>query len=98
MTGLLLIINVKYWSLKLGFFHVPGWKRVRCPVRMILSFTFESEDLRCGLQVHKNICDKVELLSGNVTYRDVRKLEKKNAEESAVHMNEVKNCRQLATR
>lgn len=28
-------------------------------------------------QVHKNICDKVELLSGNVTYRDIRKLKEK---------------------
>lgn len=44
-----LIINVKCQSLKLGFFHVSGWRRVRCPLRMIVSFTFESEDLGCGL-------------------------------------------------
>lgn len=43
-------------------------------------------------QVHKSICDKVELLSGNVTHRDVRELKEKTAEELALYMNEVKNC------
>lgn len=31
-------------------------------------------------QVHTNICDKVELPSGNVMYRDVRKLKEKTAD------------------
>lgn len=31
-------------------------------------------------QVHKNICDKVELPSGYVTYRDVRKLKERTAD------------------
>lgn len=44
-----LIINVKCQSLKLSFFSCAWVHKGEGPLRMILSFTFESEDLGCGL-------------------------------------------------